>query len=78
MIVDIVSDSSNRCGHVPERAPTDAFDANLAEPTLDQDQPGTGCGNKVQMEPWMPNLCQGRCRRYQARPADTGTGNPWF
>ncbi len=54
MIVDIVSNSSNQCGHVRERTSTDAFDDNLAEPRLDQVQPGTGCWNKVQMEPWMP------------------------
>ena len=54
MIVDIVSDSRNKCSHVVERASTDAFDGKLAQPTLDQVQPGTGRRNKVQVEPWMP------------------------
>lgn len=39
-----------RCG---TRASTDVFDCNLAGPTLDQVLPGTGCLNKVQMEPRM-------------------------
>ena len=54
MIVDIVSDGSNQCRHILERASTNSLDGNLAEPTLDQVQPGTGCWNKVQMQPWVP------------------------
>ena len=37
-----------------EHTATNAFVGDLADPPLDQIQPGPGSGNKVQMEPRMP------------------------
>ena len=47
-------DRLDQIGNAFENTATDTFVSNLPEPALDQIQPGTGCGNKVQMETWMP------------------------
>ena len=54
MIIEVPIDRLDQIGNAFENATANAFVGDLAEPTLDQIQPGTGSWNKVQMETWMP------------------------
>ena len=54
MIIEVPMDRLDQIGNAFENATANAFVGDLAEPTLDQIQPGTGSWNKVQMETWMP------------------------
>jgi len=54
MIFEVIMDRLDQIGDAFENTATDPFVSNLPEPALDQIQPGTGCGNKMQIEPWMP------------------------
>lgn len=54
MIIEVTVDGIDQVGNAFENATANAFVGDLAEPTLDQIQPGTGSWNKVQMETWMP------------------------
>jgi len=50
---NVLVDRLDQLGDVFERAATDAFVGDLAEPTFDHIEPGTRRGNKVQMKTWM-------------------------
>ena len=54
VIVQVLFDRSDKLPHVAETAPPDALVGAIAEPALDQVQPGTRSGDKVQVEPRMP------------------------
>jgi hypothetical protein len=53
-MVQVLCDRSDQFPHMLEAAPPDALVGEIAEPALDQVQPGTGGWDKVQMDPRMP------------------------
>ncbi len=53
-MVQVLCDRSDQFPYVPKAAAADAFVGQLAEPPLDQVQPGTRCRDKVQMKSRMP------------------------
>ena len=59
VIIEVGVDRLNQVGNTFEHTPANPFVGNFSEPTLDQIQPRTGSGNKVQMEPRM--ACEPGC-----------------
>ncbi len=53
MIVQIVLNGSDQCGHILEGPSPDPFLGEVSEPSLHHVQPGTGRRNKVQVKPRM-------------------------
>ncbi len=53
MIVQIVLNGSDQCGHILEGPSPDPFLGEVSEPSLHHVQPGTGRRNKVQVNPRM-------------------------
>ena len=54
MIVNEVHDRLDQLYYATKRASTNAFIGDLAEPALDQVQPGTARGNEVNVKPLVP------------------------
>ncbi len=48
--VDIVHDGLDQLRNVSENAPTKSFVCEIAKPSFNHVQPGTGCRNKVNMK----------------------------
>ena len=53
MIVQIVLNGGDQCGHILEGPSPDPFLGEIAEPALHHVQPGTGRRNKVEVKPRM-------------------------
>ena len=51
--VDVIANGVNQIRNIMETAASEALLSELAKPTLNQIQPGTGGRGEVQMEAWM-------------------------
>ena len=53
MVVNVIVDRFNQGADIRECTATQSFVGHLTEPPFHHVEPRTGCGNEMQMEPWV-------------------------
>ena len=53
MVMNIIVDRFDQGSDIGERAATQSLVGDLTKPTFDHVEPGTRCGDEMQMEAWM-------------------------